>query len=421
MHTLVPCSISPPLAALAGHIGVGHAYSHSGFMQEDSLGFATLLHILRSAHAMDFTIQEVEAKADTVQVTTRGGGCGHATARHGFTVFERDMMRRAVGENSLAPQTLATQIFGRMYGQGAAEPAAAFSLAIAKAFVQTVQKHWPEECLHAPEDIPGSCGEFLGGTLSLDGSPVAWLLSVNAAHGGIGPIEDAEGTIPVGNKGVLMRTLGMDAAPALILEAKAFVPQLADSVHEDMLFARWNADYDNPVVGQCLAQALQQSGVPHLVQEDAYPRNGALAEETARIGQIVMKLGETYAQTACSSAKVALAGELARIVSHDLGASIFMSDAIFRHAGGGGLWPGQAAVLSLLTTKAHAQEVGSLVATEEEILQMSDCALAAVALLTDRHASARKFVAARRPPLSPEELLRMASPDYYGHPERQPG
>lgn len=413
MYTLTPSPLRTPLAGIAGHIGVGHAFSHNGFMQEDSLGFATLLQILHTAHPMDFTITDVEVHNDTVLVRTQHGGCGEATARHGFTPFEYTMMRRAIAQKCLAPQTLSTQVFGRMYGQGAAEPAAAFSLAIAKAYVNTIQKQWPEQCLYAPEEICGCCGEFLGGTLSLDGRPMAWLLSVNAALGGIGPVEDAEGTIPVGNKGILMQKLCMDTAPSLILESKAFVPHLADVVHENMFFARWNAEYDNPVVGTCLTKALQQSGVQFRMQEDAYPRNDMLAQETTRIGHKIMQLGETYAKAACSSTKVALAGELARIVSYDLGASIFMSDAIFRYAGGGGLWPGQGAVLSLLATQAYAKSVGSMVVTEQEIQQMADIALMTVLLVADRHAEAYSFVHARRPKLTAQEILRMTSPSYY--------
>lgn len=413
MYALTPSPLCAPLAGIAGHIGVGHAFSHSGFMQEDSVGFATLLQILHTAHAMDFTIANIEVTNNTVHVVTQDGGHGEATARHGFTPFERDMMQRAIAQKCLAPQTLATQIFGRMYGQGAAEPAAAFSLAIAKAYVQTVQKQWPEQCLHAPEEICGCCGEFLGGTLSLDGRPMAWLLSVNAALGGIGPVEDAEGTIPVGNKGILMQKLRMDTAPTLILESKAFVPYLADIVHENMFYARWNAEYDNPIVGQCLTRALEQSGVPFRVQEDAYPRNDMLSQETERIGHKIMQLGKTYAHTACSSVKVALAGDLARIVSHDLGASIFMSEAIFRYAGGGGLWPGQAAVLSLLATKPYAKSMGSMVITEQELLQMADIALMTVNFVADQHAEACSFVKARRPELSAQEILLMTSPAYY--------
>lgn len=407
MYRLAPSPIISPLAGITGHIGVGHAFSHSGFIQEDSVGFACLLGVLAMTHSMDFTIGHVEVTKDTVSVFTRQGGCGKASARHGFTPFEADIMQGAVSRLCLAPQTLATQLFGRMYGQGAAEPASTFSLAIAKAYLNTVQNYWPEQCIHTLEDITGCCGEFLGGTLAIDDLPIAWLLSVNAADGGIGPIEDGEGTIPVGNKGVLMEKIGMHTAPTLILESKAFIPSMKKDICNATFFARWNEAHDNPVVGKCLTEALIQSGLPYQMQDDAYPRNSQLAEETARIGKQIMQLGEQYAQTPTASTKVALAGELARIVSRDLGASIFMSDAIYRYASGGGLWPGHGAVLSLLATREYADEVGSMIVTEQELQQMGAIALRALNLVAQQHDAAQAYVLARRPALTPQQVLDM--------------
>lgn len=412
MHTLVPSPITSPLAGITGHIGVGHAFSHSGFIQEDSVGFASLLYMLWITHKMDFTIAHVEVTKYTVQVVTKQGGSGKAFARHGFTPFEANIMQGAISKLCFAPQTLATQLFGRMYGQGAAEPAATFSLAIAKAYLNTVQKCWPEKCIHTLEEITGCCGEFLGGTLLLDDFPIAWLFSINASYGGIGPIEDAEGTIPVGNKGVLMEQIGMDTAPTLILESKAFIPSMQDEVCTEAFFARWNDAYDNPVVGKCLTQALAESGLPYHVRDDAYPRNASLAEETSRIGKQIMQLGEQYSQTPTASTKVAIAGELARIVSQDLGASIFMSEAIYSYASGGGLWPGHGAVLSLLVPRAYADEVGSMVVTEQELEQMSTIALATIKLVAKHHDAAQSYVLARRPALTPQQVLFLTLPCY---------
>ena len=405
MTQLQPWAIVAPKAALAGHIGVGHAYSHSGFVQEDSVGFAALLHILQRACPMDFTVSKVDGEGDTVRVHTAQGGVGEGTALRGFTPFERDMMQRAVGECCLAPQTAAVRIFGRIYGQGVCEPAAAFSLALAKAYVHTVQLAWPEGTLYAPEDVPEGCGEFLGGSISVNNEPVAWLLSVNASPGGIGPVEDAEGIIPIGNKGELMAAMGMDVCPTLILESKAYNPKLSNVLAETTYYARWNEDHDNAVVGECLRRALEESGLPFKVQADAYPRNGALADETKRIGHVIAQLGNDYANATKASEKVTLAYRLACIASQDLGGSIFMSDAIFGLAGAGGLWPGQAAVLSSLTSQEDLQRMGTLTVTEEELHRLADIALATAYHMTQQHAAALCILENKKPEHTPRQLL----------------
>lgn len=385
MRTLASSPLVSPRAGLAGHIGVGHAYSHSGFMQEDSVGFAMVLEVLRRVCPMDFTIASVEVHGNTVSVTTEQGGQGSATAIRGYTPSERDMMQRVVGECCLAPQTLATRAFGRMYGQGANETASSFSLALSKAYVDTVRRCWPDATLYAQEDVLGCCGEFLGGMMSIDATPVAWLLSVNASEGGIGPVEDAEGTIPVGNKGKLMQELGIDMVPALILESKAYVPAMKEIVTENAFFARWNNEYDNPVVGACLVRALEESGLPFHADDEAYPRNASLASETRRIGELIAELGTAYSTTKSSHKKVLIAGELARIVSQDLGGSIFMSEAIFSYAGGGGLWPGHGAVLSLLATQEYAEAVISMIVTDEELAQSADISIETALLMAERY------------------------------------
>ncbi|WP_027186839.1 hypothetical protein [Desulfovibrio cuneatus] len=409
MTTILPAAIAAPKAALAGHIGVGHAYSHSGFVQEDSVGFAALLHILQRACPMNFTVTKVDGEGDTVRVHTAQGGVGEGTALRGFTPFERDMMQRAVGQVCLAPQTAAVRIFGRIYGQGVCEPAAAFSLALAKAYVHTVQLAWPEATLHAPEDVAGGCGEFLGGNMSVHNEPVAWLLSVNASPGGIGPVEDAEGIIPIGNKGELMAALGMDTCPALILESKAYNPKLSDALAETTYYARWNEEHDNAVVGACLRMALEESGLPFKVQADAYPRNGALTDETKRIGDVIAQLGQEYASAQTASHKVTLAYRLACIASQDLGGSIFMSDVIFELAGAGGLWPGQAAVLSSLTSQDDLRRMGTLTVTEEELRRLADIALATACHMTQQHAAALRILEDKRPAHTPQQLLDLVS------------
>ncbi len=407
MSLFMPSAITTPKAALAGHIGVGHTYSHSGFVQEDSVGFATLLEVLRRACPMDFTLTRIDAEGDVVRVHTADGGVGEAVAKRGFTPFELRMMQQAVGTVSLAPQTTAIEIFGRMYGQGVSEPASAFSQAVAKAYVNTVQKVWPQETLYAQEDVPLCCGEFLGGCLTVNEQPVAWLLSVNATIGGIGPIEDAEGTIPIGNKGELMASLGMDTCPTLILESKAYVPDISSHISETTYYARWNAEHDNAVVGQCLHKALLKTGLPFKVDDNAYARNGALRDETQRIGKAIAQLGNEYADACSAPQKVTIAYALARIVSQDMGGSIFMSESIFAHAGAGGLWPGQAAVLSCLTTHSALLNFGAITVTESELRHLANIALMTVEYMAQCHAEAQEVLLQKRPLHTPQQLLQM--------------
>lgn len=406
-------TLSKPQAGICGHIGVGHAYSHSGFMQDDSVGFASIVALLRRAHPMDFSISSVEVQGDTVSVTTAHGGRGAGRAARGFSPSEKELVQRIVHQESLvshnlAPQSLATYAFGRVYGQGVSEAAAALSLAIANAYMDTIQKHWPHPTLYAPENIEGCCGSFLGGCITLQGQTVAWLLAINATDGGIGPIEDAEGTIPLGKKGELMRQLGIDLVPTLILESKAFVPAMSQTIQQTTYFGRWNKDWDNPIVGNCLRQALEESALPFYTQDNAYPRDTSLYIETKRIGQEIATLGAAYASATTSRQKVLLAANLAQLVSHDLGGSIFMSDAIFSIAGGGGLWPGHGAVLSILATAQEAQELVSMTTTNAELESMADISLTTLSYILMHHAEATRYVHERRPDVSCDDLLAMA-------------
>ncbi len=408
---LKPSASSKGLIGIAGHVGVGHAFSHSGFFQEDSGGFAILLTLLGRACSLDIEIASVEVvENEQVVVTTRGGGTGTASALHGFTPHEERMMQCAVGRNCAAPQTLASQIYGRVYGQGAGTQACAFCLAAARAMLDTVRVSWPYALVSAPEDLPGCCGEYLGGVLELDGFPVSWLLTINASCGGIGPNEDAEGCVPIGNKADVMGRLGMDDMPLLVLEGKAYAPAMDPPLERNSLFVRWNGEYDNPIAGECYVRAAEESGYPVLVESDAYLRmESSLPEETARLGQRIARIGEDYGRAKTSFEKVALMAQLATICSHDAGGSIFMSDGVHRYAGNGGLWPGLGAMLSLIVTRDEAVMWKSLCFTDEELNLLANVLAQAAVYLHQRKDEALGFVRERRPDITSEALWRMAT------------
>ena len=334
---------------LAGHIGVSHAHSHSGFVQEDGAGFSVLGKIFRLAAPVDLRIAQVEVAAEQgrITITLEGGGSGTAVARCGITPAEEALMQAALGENGLSPQTLATTIFGRVHGQGILEIPATFITALARAVVATFLANYPERFYFFEEDTPHSCGCFLGTVLQIDGIPVSAILTVNAGLGGLGPNEDTEGNVPIGNKGRLMRILGMDALPTIIVESKAYIPFWSDEIKETTLIVRANQEHDNAVVGECLVEAAEALGYPVYLPPNPYPRKaGSLMQSTQEIGKRISDLGNRLAQACNCGEKNAITGELATLVKYDMGGVVFMSDGVNDIVDHGGLLPGTAAVLS---------------------------------------------------------------------------
>ena len=334
---------------LAGHIGVSHVHSHSGFVQEDGAGFSVLGKIFHLAAPVDLRIAEIEVAAEQgrISITLEGRGSGTAVARCGITPAEVALMQAAHGENGLCPQTLATTIFGRVHGQGILEIPATFITALARAIVATFLAGYPGKFHFFEEDTPQSCGCFLGTVLQINGVPVSAILTVNAGLGGIGPNEDTEGNVPIGNKGRLMRMLGMDALPTIIVEAKAYVPFWKEAIDETTLIVRANQEHDNSVVGECLLAAAESLGYPVYLPANPYPRrSGSLMQETQKIAQRVVDLGNRLAKVDNCGEKNAIVSELVTLAKYDMGGVVFMSNGVNDIVAHGGLLPGTAAVLS---------------------------------------------------------------------------
>jgi len=334
---------------LAGHIGVSHAHSHSGFVQEDGAGFSVLGKIFHLAAPVDLRIAQIEVALEqgSISITLAGGGSATAVARCGITPAEVALMQAAVGMSGLYPQTLATTIFGRVHGQGILEIPATFITALARAVVATYLAGYPEKFHFFEEDTPQSCGCYLGTVLQINGVPVSALLTVNAGLGGIGPNEDTEGNVPIGNKGRLMAILGMDALPTIIVEAKAYVPFWKEAIDKTTLIVRANQEHDNSVVGECLVAAVEKLGYPVYLPPNPYPRrSGSLMEETQQIAQRVVDLGNRLAKADNCGEKNAIVSELVSLVKYDMGGVVFMSNGVNDIVAHGGLLPGTAAVLS---------------------------------------------------------------------------
>ena len=407
---MIPAHWSGCRAGLAGHVGVAHVYSHSGFMQDDSLGFATMLEILTQAHPMNLRIAEVRCDdGEHISVRTADGGTGTAWARRGVSPFELDMMQRAVDLPVPTAQHITSQIFGRVYGQGVSDTAAAFELALCRAQMDTVRRCWPEPTLYDDDDTPESCGSFLGGGMLIDEEPVSWLLTINASEGVTGPNEDSEGIIPIGNKGRLMKNMGADTQPFITIEAKSFAPDLISPHEESSIFVRWNKEWDNPVVARVLSEAAEEHSMPNRTDDTAYPRSEKLQKDSEVTGSIIAELGGRYRDARSSAEKVAATAQLALVVSEHIGGSIFMTDAIFRMAGGGGLWPGQSAMISLISTEAFAKKMKTMVATGDEVKNLADVTLHGMKKLLKNIEEARYWITERRPNLTPEQLHELAA------------
>lgn len=403
----------PPLLAFAAHIGVGHANSHQGFVQDDATGFATLLALLLRACPLNPSVTDIRTEDASLTVRLACGVQGTATLSQGFSPFETDLLRRASGLCELSSQSLTTRVLGRVRGQGMDRLGAVLTLAHARALLEALRRYWPAETRYTEDDVPGSCGAFLGGMLSLEGLPCAWLLTINASPDGSGPVEDSEGIVPVGGKGELMGKLGMDRVPCIVLESKACSPGNSDGLTGSTPWVRWNRDSDNPVVGRCLAEAARQYHAQAVISDTAYPRRPSDLDDAGRaLGEKIARLGHEYAAARTSAHKVALASTLARLLEQEIGGTSFMSPSIHSLAGGGGLWPGQGAMLSLLASRTEYRQRKTIITEQPELDLLVDIALKAARLLGQRLPEAQVFLRERRPRTTPEQLLERLTADH---------
>lgn len=377
---------SKGFAGLAGHIGVGHVFSHSGFVQEDGAGFAVVTKILREAAPVNLKISNVSETPENgiISFSLEGGGKGSSFARCGITPSEAALMQIAVGEDASCPQTLANEIFGRVIGQGVLEVPSAFISAVAKAVVDTFLKNHPEKFLYYTEDTPGSDGCYLGTVLNINDLDVSIVLTINSSIGGIGPNEDTEGNVPIGNKGKLMRQLGMDILPTIIVESKAYVPSWEQYINDTTMVVRANSLHDNTVVGDCLVEAAKKLGYPVLEPENPYPRAvGSLSKATQDVSRRIIDLGNDLYEAKTAGNKIKIVAELAQIIKHDVSGILFMSDSVNDVFDSGGLLPGTAAVLSSAVSTEYAKKNIIPKLTQDDLKMYTDTVLEAFKLLKE--------------------------------------
>ena len=392
---------------LVGHIGVGHIHSHSGFVQDDSMGFAMLVRILQECKPFDTTIKYINIVDNNIEVQLQNGGIGRANVTRGICSCDKQLLRRAEQKSFLSPEFLSTFLFGKNYGQGVSEVATAVSCAYAKSILDCIKNTWVET-LYFQDNIPQSAGEFLGGNLCINDTVVAWMLTINTTAGGLAPNEDSEGNIPIGNKGILMKKLGLDTLPTIIFESKAYIPSLKNSITSNCFNIRWNKESDNSIVGKALIEAVSSLQVPYIYSDTAYPRNdNSLENEVNRVADKIIALGEQYKKSKTSSERIKLAHDLVLVASEELGGSIFMSNEIFKLFAGGGLLPGVSAVLSCCTSYTSLQRDKQIIYTKEEIDLLIDIIPKAIEYIINHYDLALAEINAKKINYTPENLLQI--------------
>jgi len=347
------------LFAVSGHAGVGHVHSHQGFVQDDSAGFAVALELLKTSYPVNTTIEVALGNIETgeIRVRTNGGGVGVAKARRGVTPWEAELLARAVGLDCVYSQAVAFKVFGRIYGQGVLEVPVAFQAACCLAAMDTFRKAYPNHMVYGMEDIPGHIGAYMGARLNIEGFQASVLAVVNANDGGIGPDEDLEGNIMLGEKGRVMRKLGMDRLPTIIVESKAYVPAICKEIVDNHFLIRANGDVDNTIVYDALCAGAKVAQQPFLSFDTAYPRGrGEMTAATQTLAQRIVEIGNKLASETRATHKVELIAELAVVVSQDAGGVTYMSSEMHDVVAGGGLMPGTAAVLSMIVTENYIRK-----------------------------------------------------------------
>ncbi|BCS99161.1 hypothetical protein DSLASN_47930 [Desulfoluna limicola] len=347
-------TLSSGIIGITGHVGAGHVHSNFGFVQDDSAGFAVTASLLRQAFPVCTTISSVDADIETgiVTVKTEGGGTGSAQARRGITPYEATLGRLAIGMDAIYSQHVAFAAFGRIYGQGVLELPVALQTAACLAVVDTFEKKYPGEFVTGVEGMPGKVGKVIGAVLDIDSVPVSVMAIINASEGGLGPDEDLEGNILLGDKGRAMKELGLGAIPTIILESKAYVPAACKGQEVDKFWVRMNKDVDNRTVYNALVDGVRAAGLPSTHSDAAYPRGaGDMATATRELGERIVELGTALSQATTAREKVRIVGELAILVSQDAGGVTFMSSDLHNVVGGGGIMPGMSAVLSMTVSE----------------------------------------------------------------------
>ena len=355
------------LVAIAGHVGCGHSHSLNNQVQDDSCGLSVVLSLFKEATGLSLKVKEIEFEENKVRVIMENGGVGEGIARRAITPQEKRLAKVLIGKEVLNTHTLVLETFGRIYGQGVLETPVTVQTALANAALNGFYKNYPEKFLRTTETIPINCGEIIGTVLDIDGRPVSVLGTVNATVGGLGPDEDQEGNSIIGKKGEIIRKLGMDKLPTLIIEAMIF-SGFSEGLTENTYFVRGDEEDDNIVVVKAVVSAAQKLGIPIKHHKTGMKRTkDALRKNTIKVGESIIELGKKLRDSESSEEKVLTIAELAKVVSQDCGGISFMSNELHEEIGGAGMIRKVGAVINLVSTKEYFKENPIPYLTDEEL------------------------------------------------------
>ena len=341
---------------VAGHAGIGHVNGYAGFIQDDSGGFVTVGALIRELVNADTHIKkaEVDIDSDSIKITTVDGGTATTSPRRGLTPSEARLIEKLPGQDALFCQNVAVTALGRMYGQGVLETPVALEAALANAVVDTFRKNAPGKFIVDEESIEGNSGLLGGISADIDGVTVSYLMSVNYTDGGLGPVEDMEGNIPIGSKGALMKELEMTKCPTIIVEGKAYLPEISDTLSRNTFLVRAQEGIDNVTVARALTESAQKLSYPVIFRDDLLPhRKGSMAQHTKEIAERICDCAGRLKEAEAASEKVSIVAEMANLVSQDAGAITCISNTVHDVVRGVGMLPGTSAVLSIVVTKMY--------------------------------------------------------------------
>lgn len=374
--------------AILGHAGVGHVHSHSGFVQDDSAGFAVVAAIMKEAFKVDTTIRTVTGNIETgaITVETYEGGIGTSYTRRGLTPHEILLMKIAEGEDGIYTQSAAVKTFGRMYGQGAMETPVALQGAIALAVIDSFYKKSPSKIFITHEKYDGLIDKMAGTVVDINGIPVSLLLNINGSEGGIGPAEDNEGNTAIGQKKDLMNLLGIDGVPNIIVESKSYVPALSKDIKSSTFLFRGQELIDNMHVAHAMANAAIECSIPYILKTDSLPiSKGYLKNSTKNFAREIITLAERLSEADSSKDKTAIIADIARLVSEDAGGVSFMSNDLHDTARAAGIVPGTASVISMLVPEEYIKYWKIPILTPEDVEQYMKIIFHAAEKLIDEY------------------------------------
>lgn len=380
------------IIGIAGHVGCGHCHSLNNQVQDDSCGLSVVLYLFKEATGLSLKIKDIIFDANKVKVILENGGEGEGISRRGITPQEKELAKKLVGKEVLNTHTLVLETFGRIYGQGILETPVAVQTALANASLNGFYKNFPEKFFREKESINGNCGEIIGAVLEINKKAVSVLGTVNATIGGIGPNEDLEGNSVLGKKGEIIRKLGMDKIPTLIIEAMIY-SSFSEGLEENTYFVRGDEIDDNIAVVNAVIEASKKLNIPIKYHKTGMKRTkDALKNNTIKVGESIIKLGEKLKNSEMSEEKVNIIAELAKVVSQDCGGISFMTNSLHEEIGGAGMIKHVGAVINLVTTKEYFEENPIPYLTFEELQRYVNLVIGSIEEIYLNLDSAKKII-----------------------------